>query len=183
MKEGMKLKNKIMDSAAMKRATSRIAHEILEKNEGIEDLLLIGIRTRGVPLAERIAKEIEKIENNEVRTGVLDITLYRDDLSTVAEQPIVHRTEIPFNINNKKVVLIDDVIFKGRTIRAALDALIDLGRPEQIQLAIMVDRGHREIPIRADYVGKNLPTAMSEVVSVNFKEIDGEDSVLLLEKK
>jgi len=183
MKKGMKLKKEIMNSEAIDRAISRIAHEILESNKGTKDLALIGIRTRGVPLAERIAKKIETIENTEIKTGVLDITLYRDDLSTVSEQPIVHRTEIPFNINDKKVVLIDDVIFKGRTIRAALDALIDLGRPKQIQLAIMVDRGHREIPIRADYIGKNLPTAMSEVVSVKFKEIDDEDSVLLLEKE
>ena len=183
MKKGMKKKKEIMDSEAINRAISRIAHEILEKNKGTKDLVLIGIRTRGVPLAERIAKEIEAIEKHGIKTGILDITLYRDDLSTVAEQPIIHRTEIPFNINDKKVVLIDDVIFKGRTIRAALDALIDLGRPKQIQLAILVDRGHREIPIRADYIGKNLPTAMSEVVSVKLKEIDDEDSVLLLEKE
>ncbi|RCW48803.1 MULTISPECIES: bifunctional pyr operon transcriptional regulator/uracil phosphoribosyltransferase PyrR [unclassified Halanaerobium] len=183
MEEGMKVKKEIMDSSGMDRAITRIAHEILEKNKGTDDLVLIGIRTRGVPLANRLAGKIKKIEDVEVKTGILDITLYRDDLSTVSQQPIVHRTEIPFDISNKKVVLVDDVLFTGRTVRAALDALIDLGRPRQIQLAIMVDRGHRELPIRADFVGKNLPTSLSEVVSVNLKEIDGEDSILLLEKE
>jgi len=167
----------------MDRAITRIAHEILEKNKGTDNLVLIGIRTRGVPLAQRLARKIEEIEDVEVKTGTLDITLYRDDLSTVSQQPIVHRTEIPFDISNKKVVLVDDVLFTGRTVRAALDALIDLGRPRQIQLAIIVDRGHRELPIRADFVGKNLPTSLSEVVSVNLKEVDGEDSILLLEKE
>ncbi|MCC3145572.1 bifunctional pyr operon transcriptional regulator/uracil phosphoribosyltransferase PyrR [Halanaerobium sp. Z-7514] len=178
----MKKKKEIIDSDAMGRAITRIAHEILEKNKGTEDLVLIGIRTRGVPLAERLAAKIEEIENVEIETGILDITLYRDDLSTIAYQPIVHRTEIPFDITGKKVVLVDDVLYTGRTVRAALDALIDLGRPKQIQLAIMIDRGHRELPIRADFVGKNLPTAKNEVVDVNFKEIDGKDLVLLLEK-
>ncbi len=179
----MKLKKEIIDSSGMDRAITRIAHEILEKNKGTDNLVLIGIRTRGVPLAQRLARKIEEIEDVEVKTGTLDITLYRDDLSTVSQQPIVHRTEIPFDISNKKVVLVDDVLFTGRTVRAALDALIDLGRPRQIQLAIIVDRGHRELPIRADFVGKNLPTSLSEVVSVNLKEVDGEDSILLLEKE
>jgi|SRR6056297_1296669 len=183
MEEGMKLKKEIIDSSGMDRAITRIAHEILEKNKGTDNLVLIGIRTRGVPLAQRLARKIEEIEDVEVKTGTLDITLYRDDLSTVSQQPIVHRTEIPFDISNKKVVLVDDVLFTGRTVRAALDALIDLGRPRQIQLAIIVDRGHRELPIRADFVGKNLPTSLSEVVSVNLKEVDGEDSILLLEKE
>ncbi|RQD72833.1 bifunctional pyr operon transcriptional regulator/uracil phosphoribosyltransferase PyrR [Halanaerobium polyolivorans] len=182
MESEMKKKKEIIDSDAMGRAITRIAHEILEKNKGTEDLVLIGIRTRGVPLAERLAAKIEEIENVEIETGILDITLYRDDLSTIAYQPIVHRTEIPFDITGKKVVLVDDVLYTGRTVRAALDALIDLGRPKQIQLAIMIDRGHRELPIRADFVGKNLPTAKNEVVDVNFKEIDGKDLVLLLEK-
>ncbi|PUU91176.1 MAG: pyrimidine operon attenuation protein / uracil phosphoribosyltransferase [Halanaerobium sp.] len=178
----MKIKKELIDSAAMGRAITRIAHEILEKNKGTEDLVLIGIRTRGVPLAERLAAKIEEIEGIKLPTGILDITLYRDDLSTVAQQPIVHRTEIPFDITGKKVVLVDDVLYTGRTVRAALDALIDLGRPLQIQLAIMIDRGHRELPIRADFVGKNLPTSKEEVVDVNFKEIDEKDAVLLLEK-
>ena len=181
-KSEMIVKKELIDSAAMGRAITRIAHEILEKNKGTEDLVLIGIRTRGVPLAERLAAKIEEIEGVKLPTGILDITLYRDDLSTVAQQPIVHRTEIPFDITGKKVVLVDDVLYTGRTVRAALDALIDLGRPLQIQLAIMIDRGHRELPIRADFVGKNLPTSKDEVVDVNFKEIDEKDAVLLLEK-
>ena len=181
-KTEMKIKKELIDSAAMGRAITRIAHEILEKNKGTDDLVLIGIRTRGVPLAERLAAKIEEIEGIKLPTGILDITLYRDDLSTVAQQPIVHRTEIPFDITGKKVVLVDDVLYTGRTVRAALDALIDLGRPLQIQLAIMIDRGHRELPIRADFVGKNLPTSKEEVVDVNFKEIDEKDAVLLLEK-
>lgn len=181
-KTEMIVKKELIDSSAMGRAITRIAHEILEKNKGTEDLVLIGIRTRGVPLAERLAAKIEEIEGQKLPTGILDITLYRDDLSTVAQQPIVHRTEIPFDITGKKVVLVDDVLYTGRTVRAALDALIDLGRPLQIQLAIMIDRGHRELPIRADFVGKNLPTSKTEVVDVNFKEIDEKDAVLLLEK-
>ena len=181
-KSEMKIKKELIDSAAMSRAITRIAHEILEKNKGTDDLVLIGIRTRGVPLAERLAAKIEEIEGIKLQTGILDITLYRDDLSTVAQQPIVHRTEIPFDITGKKVVLVDDVLYTGRTVRAALDALIDLGRPLQIQLAIMIDRGHRELPIRADFVGKNLPTSKKEVVDVNLREIDEKDAVLLLEK-
>lgn len=182
MEKNMNVKKEIIDSDAMGRAITRIAHEILEKNKGTEDLVLIGIRTRGVPLAERLASKISEIEGVNIKTGILDITLYRDDLSTVSQQPIVHRTEIPFDITGKKVVLVDDVLFTGRTVRAALDALIDLGRPKQIQLAIMIDRGHRELPIRADFVGKNLPTSKNEVVDVNLEEIDGKDLVLLLEK-
>ncbi|MFW6294920.1 MAG: bifunctional pyr operon transcriptional regulator/uracil phosphoribosyltransferase PyrR [Halanaerobium sp.] len=182
MEKNMNIKKEIIDSDAMGRAITRIAHEILEKNKGTEDLVLIGIRTRGVPLAERLASKISEIEGVNIKTGILDITLYRDDLSTVSQQPIVHRTEIPFDITGKKVVLVDDVLFTGRTVRAALDALIDLGRPKQIQLAIMIDRGHRELPIRADFVGKNLPTSKNEVVDVNLEEIDGKDLVLLLEK-
>ncbi|ADO77614.1 Uracil phosphoribosyltransferase [Halanaerobium praevalens DSM 2228] len=178
----MKLKKELIDASGMNRAITRIAHEILEKNKGTENLVLIGIRTRGIPLAERLAAKIKEIEGVEVATGILDITLYRDDLSTVAKKPIVHQTEIPFDITGKKVVLVDDVLYTGRTIRAALDALIDLGRPLQIQLAIMIDRGHRELPIRADFVGKNLPTSKTEVVDVNFVETDQKDVVLLLEK-
>lgn len=175
-------KVEIMDSDKMRRALTRIAHEIVERNRGTDDLALIGIRKRGVPLTERIHRLIEEIEGVSLPAGILDITLYRDDLTTLAYQPIVHKTEVPFSIEGKKIVLIDDVLYTGRTVRAALDALIDLGRPEQIQLAVLVDRGHREIPIRADYVGKNVPTSRREIVSVQIKEIDGCDSVQILEK-
>lgn len=178
----MKPKAEVMDAAHMQRAITRIAHEILEANRGSEDVRLVGIRTRGVPLARRLAAKIEEIENKEVHVGVLDITLYRDDLTTVAQQPIVRKTEIPFDIDGQTVVLIDDVLFTGRTVRAALDALIDLGRPKRIQLAVMIDRGHRELPIRADYVGKNVPTSLSEVIQVNFQESDGDDRVIIQER-
>jgi pyrimidine operon attenuation protein/uracil phosphoribosyltransferase len=178
----MLVKKEIIDAEGMERIIERIAHEILEKNKGLRDLVLIGIRSRGVPLAERIATKIKKVEREEVPTGILDITLYRDDLSTVSQQPIVHKTEIPFNVTGKNIVLIDDVLFTGRTVRSALDALMDLGRPKKIQLMVMIDRGHRELPIRADFIGKNLPTSSNEVVSVNLQEFDGKDSVLLLEK-
>ena len=179
----MKVKKKIINKDDIRRALTRISHEIIEKNEGTEDLVLIGIRSRGVPMAERIAQRIGEFEGVEIPTGILDITLYRDDLSQVSKQPIIHQTEISFDITDKQVVLTDDVLYTGRTVRAALDALIDLGRPKSIQLAILVDRGHREFPIRPDYVGKNLPTSQSEVVDVNFEEIDGKDNVLLLEKE
>lgn len=182
MESDMLVKKEIIDAEGMERIIERIAHEILEKNKGLRDLVLIGIRSRGVPLAERIATKIKKVEREEVPTGILDITLYRDDLSTVSQQPIVHKTEIPFNVTGKNIVLIDDVLFTGRTVRSALDALMDLGRPKKIQLMVMIDRGHRELPIRADFIGKNLPTSSNEVVSVNLQEFDGKDSVLLLEK-
>ncbi|MTI61001.1 MAG: bifunctional pyr operon transcriptional regulator/uracil phosphoribosyltransferase PyrR [Firmicutes bacterium] len=179
----LKLKKKIIDAEGIRRALTRIAHEIIEKNKGVEDLVIIGIRTRGVPLARRLAARIKDIEGVEVSVGILDITLYRDDLSMVAQQPIVHKTEIPFDITGKQVILVDDVLYTGRTVRAALDALIDIGRPRVIQLAILVDRGHRELPIRADYVGKNLPTSQDEVVDVNLKEIDELDNILLMTRK
>ncbi len=182
MEEKLRTKKEIIDASGMRRALIRIAHEIIENNKGTDNLVLVGIRTRGVPLAERLAAKVKEIEGVDLPVGVLDITLYRDDLSTVAEQPIVHQTEIPLDITDKKIVLVDDVLFTGRTVRAALDALVDLGRPQAIQLAIMVDRGHRELPIRADFVGKNMPTSKREVVDVNLKEIDGNDRVLLLEK-
>ncbi len=182
MDKNIKFKKKIIDINDMRRALTRIAHEIVEKNKGTEGVVIIGIRTRGVPLARRLVNKINDIEGIDLPVGVLDITLYRDDLSTVAQQPIVHKTEIPFDITDKKVVLVDDVIYTGRTVRAALDALVDLGRPEAIQLAIMIDRGHRELPIRPDYVGKNLPTSREEVVDVNLEETDGEDLVYLMEK-
>ena len=176
-------KTVLMDAAAIRRALTRISHEILEHNKGMEDIVLVGIRTRGVPIAERIAKEIEKIEGKRPPVGILDITLYRDDLSTLGYQPEVHETQLPVDITGKQVVLVDDVLYTGRTIRAALDAIIDMGRPKAIQLAVLVDRGHRELPIRADYVGKNLPTSKSEMVGVNVPEIDGALSIVLYEKK
>lgn len=166
----------------MERCLIRISHEIIEKNKGIHNLALVGIRTRGVPLAKRIAKYIKEFEGKGLPVGLLDITLYRDDLSTIAEQPIVHETKIDFHISRKVLVLVDDVLYTGRTVRAALDALVDLGRPSAIQLAILVDRGHRELPIRADYVGKNIPTSRRELVDVSLEEVDGEDEVLLKEQ-
>jgi len=173
---------KIMDKENIQRAVTRIAHEILEKNRGTEDLCIVGIRTRGALLAERVNACIKKIEGNEVPVGILDITLYRDDLTTVDVQPIVRETQIDFDISGKKLVLVDDVLFTGRTIRSALDALIDFGRPANIQLAVLVDRGHREFPIRADYVGKNIPTSINQNVQVLLQETDGkEDQVVVNE--
>lgn len=175
------LKSKLMDEDALRRALTRIAHEIVEKNKGTENVVLIGIRRRGVPLAERLRRQIEEFEGTSLPLGILDITLYRDDLSTIDVQPVVHETDVPFSVQGKNVVLVDDVLFTGRTARAALDATMDLGRPKRIQLAVLVDRGHRELPIRADYVGKNVPTSRREIISVCVKEVDGEDEVLLLE--
>jgi pyrimidine operon attenuation protein / uracil phosphoribosyltransferase len=171
----------VMDADRMARALTRIAHEILERNRGTSDLALVGIRTRGVPLARRIAHSLKDINQTDVPTGALDITLYRDDLMrhAVGPQPLVRRTEIPFSIDDKRILLVDDVLYTGRTIRSALDALIDFGRPQSIQLIVLVDRGHRELPIKADYVGKNLPTASRQSVQVRLQEIDGEDEVLL----
>lgn len=174
-------KAQLMDEEAIRRALTRIAHEVVEKNHGVEGLLLVGIRSRGVPLAHRIAARIEEFEGVRVPVGVLDITLYRDDLTTIAPQPIVHKTEIPASVRGKAIVLVDDVLFTGRTVRAALDALVDLGRPRVIQLACLVDRGHRELPIRADYVGKNVPTSRREVIQVRVKEYDGVDKVAIAE--
>lgn len=171
----------ILDCQAMKRAWLRVAHEISERNKGVQDLLLVGIRTRGVPLARRLAQNVAAIEGVQLPVGILDITLYRDDLSTLGYQPVVHGTDMPGSITEKKIVLVDDVLYTGRTVRAALDALIDLGRPRLIQLAVLIDRGHRELPIRADYVGKNVPTSHREVISVQLKETDGVDQVLIKE--
>ena len=168
-----------MDEQAIHRALTRIAHEILERNKGTESLALIGIRTRGAILAKRLAKEVETIDQREVPVGVLDITLYRDDLSLIAPNPIVRATEIAFDVTDLALVLIDDVLFTGRTIRAALNALSDLGRPKIIQLAVLVDRGHRELPIRADYVGKNIPTNLREHIEVRLRELDGVDEVVI----
>jgi pyrimidine operon attenuation protein/uracil phosphoribosyltransferase len=168
-----------MDADRIARTLTRIAHEILERNRGIEELALVGIRARGVPLARRLAKIIGEVGGVEVPTGALDITLYRDDLMrhTVGAQPVVRSTEIAFSIDDKRILLVDDVLYTGRTIRAALDALIEFGRPKTIQLAVLVDRGHRELPIKADYVGKNLPTSPAQSVQVHLAEIDGRDAV------
>ncbi len=169
----------VMDADRIGRSLARIAHEILERNRGIDALALIGIRARGVPIAERLAAHLKAITGVVVPTGVLDITLYRDDLmrTAVGPQPLVRRTEIPFSINGRHILLVDDVLYTGRTIRAALDALIDFGRPSSIQLVVLVDRGHRELPIRADYVGRNVPTSRQQSVQVRLTEIDGRDEV------
>ncbi|KLU64953.1 bifunctional protein PyrR [Desulfosporosinus acididurans] len=176
------VKSKILDADGIRRAVIRIAHEIVEKNKGTDKLILVGIRRRGVPLAERIQKYILEFEGVQLPLGILDITLYRDDLSTIDVQPVVHETDVPVSIEGKTVILIDDVLYTGRTARAALDATMDLGRPERIQLAVLVDRGHRELPIRADYVGKNLPTSRREIVAVCLQEVDEAEEVLLLER-
>lgn len=168
-----------MDADGIRRALIRIAHEITEKNRGVENVALVGIRTRGVPLAARIAEEIQKIENVKVPTGSLDITLYRDDLTTMGYNPVIHGTEIDFDVTGKHIVLVDDVLYTGRTIRAALDAIIDMGRPSSVQLAVLIDRGHRELPIRADYAGKNVPTSRKETVEVALQEEGKEDEVIL----
>jgi pyrimidine operon attenuation protein/uracil phosphoribosyltransferase len=178
----MKEKAKILDKDAIKRTLTRIAHEILEKNKGTAQLCLVGIRNRGEHLARRLADCIAGIEGERIPVGILDITLYRDDLTLVASQPVVRRTEIDFDITDKKVILVDDVLYTGRTVRAGLDALVDLGRPKSIQLAVLVDRGHRELPIRADYVGKNIPTANNEMIEVRLDEADGIDEVVIMEK-
>ena len=176
---GFKEKANILTKEEITRAVTRISHEILERNKGSKDLAIIGIRTRGYVLAERIMEEISQIDGARLPVGALDITLYRDDLSVISEQPVIHKTEIDFDIEGKMIILVDDVLYTGRTIRCALDALIDFGRPRSIQLAILVDRGHRELPIRADYVGKNLPTSQKELVQVKLEEIDGEDIVFI----
>lgn len=174
-------KAQIMDETGINRVLTRIAHEIIERNKGIQNVALIGIQRRGVPLAQRLAEKILEYEGVQVPVGILDITLYRDDLSTLAEHPVINSTDIPFDINGKVVVMVDDVLFTGRTARAAMDALIDLGRPTSIQLAVLVDRGHRELPIRADYVGKNLPTSRSEIVNVQVMEVDQINKVTIAE--
>ncbi|HFE52528.1 MAG TPA: bifunctional pyr operon transcriptional regulator/uracil phosphoribosyltransferase PyrR [Bacteroidetes bacterium] len=177
----MKVKAKLIDEKGLDRTITRLAHEILERNKGTENLVLVGIRTRGAPLAQRIADKIRQIEGIDVPLGTLDITLYRDDFRRRLRQPVVQTTDIPFDIDDKNVVLVDDVLYTGRTTRAALDALMDFGRPSRIQLAVLVDRGHRELPIKADFVGKNVPTSIGEEVRVHLKEVDGEDAVLLVE--
>jgi len=173
---------RLMDEKDIRRALLRLSHQILERNAEITNLIIVGIQRRGVPLAERVSRIIEEIKGEKPKTGILDITLYRDDLTQIAHQPVVRNTHIPFPIDNKRIILVDDVLYTGRTVRAAIDVLIDFGRPRKIELAVLVDRGHRELPIRADYVGKNVPTSSEEIVEVKVKEIDSRDEVLLLKK-
>jgi pyrimidine operon attenuation protein/uracil phosphoribosyltransferase len=175
-------KAKIMDGASIQRALSRLASEIVERNKGTENVMLVGIRRRGVPLAERLAENIKKLEGAGVPVGVLDITLYRDDLSVIAPNPVVTKTEFPSDVGDRSIVLVDDVLYTGRTVRAALDHIMDYGRPRRVQLAVLVDRGHRELPIQADYVGEFVPTKDSEIIKVMLKETDGVDQVLIVEK-
>jgi len=174
-----KEKAKILDKEGIERAITRISHEILERNKNVEDLVIIGIRNRGEYLANRVVGSIEKITKKKVLEGILDITLYRDDLTQVAEQPVLKETDINFDITGKRVILVDDVLYTGRTIRCAMDQLVDFGRPAIIQLAVLVDRGHRELPIRADYVGKNVPTSLNEIIEVKLKEVDRIDEVII----
>ena len=178
---GRKVKAKIIDEIGLKRTTTRLAHEILERNRGAEYLVIVGIRTRGVYVAQRIINEIANIEGRHLPLGILDITMYRDDFRERLRQPVVQQTDIPFDIYDKNVVLVDDVLYTGRTTRAALEALMSFGRPARIQLAVLVDRGHRELPIKPDYVGKNIPTSIGEEVQVKMREVDDEDCVLLVE--
>lgn len=180
----MKKKATVLDAPAMNRALTRMAHEILEKNKGADDLILVGIKTRGVPLANRLQQKIKQIENITVPTGELDITLYRDDLEKVTstDEPELKSSSINVDVSGKLVVLVDDVLYTGRTVRAAMDAVIDLGRPSQIQLGVLIDRGHRELPIRADYVGKNIPTSEKEIIVVQLNEVDEDDHVSIYEK-
>ena len=177
----MKEKARIMDAQAMGRAVQRIGYEIVERNKGTENVVLIGIQRRGVPLSQRIAGHIERVEGMTVPVGCLDITFYRDDLSLLSEHPVLNGTDIPFVVTDRDVVLVDDVLFTGRTARAAMDAVMEVGRARTIQLAVLIDRGHRELPIRADYVGKNVPTSRNELVSVRMAPFDDEEAVVLLD--
>lgn len=177
----MEFKSVLLDEKAMKRTLTRISHEIIEKNKGVEDIILIGIQRRGLPIAHRIAKLIEEFEDCIIQVGDVDITLYRDDLTELGEQALINNSSISINVKNKKVILVDDVLYTGRTARAAMEAIIKNGRPSNIQLAVLIDRGHRELPIRADYVGKNIPTSKKELIAVEVNEIDNEDSVKLYE--
>jgi pyrimidine operon attenuation protein / uracil phosphoribosyltransferase len=178
----VKIKSEIMDGQGVTRTLLRLTHEILERNKGGKNLVVVGIRDRGDCLARRIIGIVKTIEGEELSLGILDITMYRDDFQKLNESPVVQATDIPFDITDKIVVLVDDVLYTGRTIRAALDAIMDFGRPASIQLAVLIDRGHRELPIKADYVGKNVPTAANEDIQVSLKEMDGEDAVRLMER-
>ncbi|MEB1810016.1 MAG: bifunctional pyr operon transcriptional regulator/uracil phosphoribosyltransferase PyrR [Bacillaceae bacterium] len=175
----------ILDEQAIRRATTRIAHEIIERNKGIDNCILVGIKTRGIYVAKRLADRIEQIEGEKIPVGEVDITLYRDDLTVKTEDqdPLLKGSQVPTDITDRKVILIDDVLYTGRTVRAALDALMDLGRPSQIQLAVLIDRGHRELPIRPDYVGKNVPTSKSEIITAKLKEVDEIDEVSIIQKE
>ena len=173
------MKKYVMDSGDINRACIRLAHELIERNKGVEDVVLVGIQRRGVPLAKKIAELVEQYEGVKVPVGKLDITFYRDDLSLLSEHPVINGTDLPFVLEGKKVVLVDDVLFTGRTVRAAIEALMDAGRPKCIQLIVMVDRGHRELPIRADFIGKNIPTSLNEIVHVCVPEFDGENAVYI----
>lgn len=172
----------LLDEKGINRATTRIAHEILEKNRGAKNIILVGIKTRGFPLARRLAEKIKEIEGIDIPVGMLDITLYRDDLNKEYVDPVIHGSKIEEDINEKIIILVDDVLYTGRTVRAAMDALVDIGRPRIIQLAVLIDRGHRELPIRADYVGKNVPTSKDEIVKVHLQEVDG-DNLVVIENK
>ncbi len=172
----------IMDPEGIQRTLTRMAHEILESHKNLDEVCLIGIRTRGVPMAERLRKLIKDFSGREILFGVLDITLYRDDLTMIDSHPVVRPTRLDFDLNGKKVILVDDVLYTGRTIRAAMDALVDWGRPSKIELAVLIDRGHRELPIRADYVGKNVPTSLDQKIAVKFQESDNVDEVVLLKR-
>ncbi|OGU63530.1 MAG: bifunctional pyr operon transcriptional regulator/uracil phosphoribosyltransferase [Ignavibacteria bacterium RIFCSPHIGHO2_02_FULL_56_12] len=173
---------RIIDAAGMRRTVNRLAHEIVEKNKGAEEVAVVGIRTRGEFLARRIARKLEEIEHHPIQVGILDITLYRDDLRGRLDQPRLQSTDILFDVNGKILVLVDDVLFTGRTVRSALNAIMDLGRPKSIQLLVLVDRGHRELPIKADFAGKNVPTSQLQEIKVLMEEVDGEDGVLLIER-
>ncbi|MDI6785883.1 MAG: bifunctional pyr operon transcriptional regulator/uracil phosphoribosyltransferase PyrR [bacterium] len=180
----LKVKAEIMNEVDINRTISRLTHEILERNsKDIDKIVLVGVRSRGVPLAYRIQKKINEIEKIEISVGTIDITLYRDDIDNLTTHPDIHETEILFDVNNKKIILIDDVLYTGRTVRCAIDGLIDFGRPKSVQLAVLIDRGHRELPIRADFIGKNLPTSQQEIVKVFFKEVDNIDQVLIYERE
>ncbi|MEA4826647.1 bifunctional pyr operon transcriptional regulator/uracil phosphoribosyltransferase PyrR [Clostridium sp. JNZ J1-5] len=177
----MEFKSVLLDEKAIKRTLTRIAHEIIEKNKGVDDIVLVGIQRRGVPIAQRIAKLIEEFEDTAVKVGSVDITLYRDDLTELSEQPVVNNNSLDIDVRNNKIILVDDVLYTGRTARAAMEAIIKHGRPANVQLAVLIDRGHRELPIRADYVGKNIPTSKKELIAVKVSEIDDEDSVKIYE--
>ncbi|MFR7934250.1 MAG: bifunctional pyr operon transcriptional regulator/uracil phosphoribosyltransferase PyrR [Clostridium perfringens] len=177
----MHLKASLLDENAIRRALTRLSHEIIEKNKGVEDIVLVGIKRRGYPLAERLSEFIEKFEGAKIPVASVDITLYRDDLTNVSDTPNLNDPKIDVDIRGKKVIIVDDVLYTCRTVRAAIDAIMDQGRPEFIQLAVLVDRGHKELPIRADYVGKNIPTSKDEIIKVQIKEIDGTDSVEIYE--